>query len=198
MQRPLEYMPLSFHRVRRPWKLISVLIVIDLILLAFAALAGAVVLTVGFSLFGAALLFSLSNYLWTGARWEYRLEGRTLSIRRLSDRDFATMQVDEIAELIEFQNGDDRFVEFIFTDRRRCFIESWTFASTDEFLRVLQQLRPELSLKWRKNYACNECGFLLGGMDSRRCFKCKAPIARQLPRVPAGGILLPQALDVPE
>lgn len=197
--RTLNYMPAAQRYSRRPWLSLIVMLAFNLVLLGIAVANSILLLFVFTAVVEVALLFKLFDVVARGARWAYILEGHTLRFRRPIDKDWATIQVNDLAEIFEVLHNDDRTLEFVFNNGRRIFVDTATFGSVPSFIAALQQSRPEIRLLERESHRCPYCDMVLVASvwppkPPARCPDCGAAVARTLPRIPTGGAELPRAL----
>ena len=208
---PLHYMPLRHVRRRPYWKKTGLP---TAVLAAF--LAGTLVcfgarmssdtrVFVGVCAATFACIAVMAVVNWREA-WEYRVEGGTLTFRRPFDRGWATIQLDEIGEVVQLRGPEDDWdYEMVFHGGQRILLPASTFGPVAEFQRQLLTIRPDMRFGRRRTGECGQCGRdLHGGNDwralwvvlrTRRCNHCGARLAGRLRRIPAGGTLLPDALD---
>ena len=150
---------------------------------------------------GVVIVFGLATALaaWWGAKWAYLIEGRTLSIRRPEDKGWGTMQVDEIESVVELWQDDESRFEFVFRDGRRFYVQAFLFSalfsSTKGFRKALLAVSPAVRFEERKGRRCHGCGQPLANPFPRRCGACEAVVSRELPPIPKGGVLLPDAVE---
>jgi hypothetical protein len=200
LKQPLDYMPSGHRRVRKAWPLYA-------LILAVAGTAHYVawrhlpeirdILTNPILLAIGALLFGLVVYSgWIGDKWEYTIEGRTLSIRRPDDQGWATMQIDEIVVIVPVSEPkmDYWMYQFVFPSGRYVCFEASMFGPQEQFLCALRSIRPGLEIQSAKPGICHACGRQLSVFMQWPCKTCGAAAPREFPPVPTGGVLLPEGL----
>jgi hypothetical protein len=143
--------------------------------------------------------------LWEQA-WEYRLDDQTLEFRRPLDRGWATIQLDQIAQVGRVEGLENNWgYEIAFPDGRRVGIEKDVFGKWPDFQQALSSVRPEIHFVIRPANQCPSCGgdlhrgsfanAIYTELVSRRCDACGAKLGRRLKRIPSGGIMLPEGLE---
>jgi len=173
-------MPVVHRRVRQRWprRALAGFCVTCLLLLIASAAQSLILLMVSVA-FGGLFLLSVLLDLRIGARWEYTVEGRTLSMRRPSDRGRAIIQLDEVTNVycLEDPHDVEQKIEFVFRSGQRVSIEAKVVGSIREFSDVLRTVRPDLAVAKRDSNICPACRHQQFARYSRQCEVAAAPAA---------------------
>lgn len=208
---PLDYMPVRYARRRPLWVTSGIPLTAIAVLMATALFWFSARMPVplkAFIVFGVVLFgcFAVMSFSVPGAAWEHRQGAGVLEFRRPFDRGWATVQLDMVREVVQLRGLEgDWWYELVFGNGRRLLLDRHDLGPFEAFERELSTVCPEIQFGSREAGRCAQCGrFLYGGQmwraidvafNTKRCEHCGGQIPARLPRIPQGGLVLPDGLN---